>query len=115
MLSGSSSGVARLLEEADEPGAVARAGRGLSQLEASTLEGSVFAVRSHGRLIAATTRPDPTVGLVLYDLKRCLESLDEAALPDTSAGPAGNGGARRRTKPVSEAVANAEQKVDGSA
>ena len=39
----------------------------------------MFAVRSGGRLIAATTRPDPTVGLVLYDLKRCLESLDEAA------------------------------------
>ncbi len=74
-------GVGRLLEEAEREAQARGLGGALSQLEASTLEGSVFAVRSGGRLIAATTRPDPTVGLVLYDLKRCLESLDEAAAP----------------------------------
>ena len=37
----------------------------LTQLEASTLDGSVFVVRRDGRLIAATTRSDPTVGLDL--------------------------------------------------
>jgi predicted regulator of Ras-like GTPase activity (Roadblock/LC7/MglB family) len=76
-------GVGRLLEEAEREAQARGLGGALSQLEASTLEGSVFAVRSGGRLIAATTRPDPTVGLVLYDLKRCLESLDEAAAPGT--------------------------------
>lgn len=55
----------------------AELGQPFSQLEASTIEGSVFIVRSQGRMIVATTRPDPTVGLVLYDLKRCLQSLDE--------------------------------------
>jgi predicted regulator of Ras-like GTPase activity (Roadblock/LC7/MglB family) len=67
-----------LLEEADR---LARS-RGLpelAQLEVSTLEGSVFAARQDGRLIVATTRPDPTVGLVFYDLKHCLGSIDAAA------------------------------------
>jgi len=75
-------GVGRLLEEAESQAQAGGLGGAISQLEASTLEGSVFAVRSGGRLIAATTRPDPTVGLVLYDLKRCLESLDEAVAPE---------------------------------
>jgi predicted regulator of Ras-like GTPase activity (Roadblock/LC7/MglB family) len=50
----------------------------LCQLEVATLEGSVFAIRDHGRLIAATTGPEPTVGLVFYDLKSCLRNaVDE--------------------------------------
>jgi predicted regulator of Ras-like GTPase activity (Roadblock/LC7/MglB family) len=67
-----------LLDEADR---LARS-RGLpelTQLEVSTLEGSVFAVRRDGRLIAATTRSDPTVGLIFYDLKHCLGSIDDTA------------------------------------
>ena len=79
--------LARLLEEADGQAH----GRGLAelaQLEASTLDGSVFVVRASGRLIAATTRPDPTVGLVLYDLKRCLSSLEEADAPGIDAAEA---------------------------
>jgi predicted regulator of Ras-like GTPase activity (Roadblock/LC7/MglB family) len=51
----------------------------LAQLEAATLEGSVFIVRREGRVIAATTRPDPTVGLVFYDLKHCLRSIEDGA------------------------------------
>jgi predicted regulator of Ras-like GTPase activity (Roadblock/LC7/MglB family) len=43
-----------------------------NQLEVATAEGSVFVVRDDGRLIAATTTPEPTVGLVFYDLKSCL-------------------------------------------
>ncbi len=85
--------LARLLEEADSHshGLVG----GLCQLEASTLDGGVFVVRAGGRQIAATTRPDPTVGLVLYDLKRCLEGLDAAPQLAASAnGAKGRGGAR---------------------
>ena len=69
-------GVARLLTEAE----LVREPRGLAnvtQLEAATLGGSVFVVRRGARLIAATTRPDPTVGLVFYDLKHCLRSIEE--------------------------------------
>ena len=69
-------GVATLLEEADNL-RQARGLQSLSQLEAATLEGSVFVVQRDGRIIAATTRPDPTVGLVFYDLKHCLRSIDD--------------------------------------
>ena len=71
-------GMTTLLEEADG----LRQSRGLpslTQLEAATLEGSVFIVRRDGRVIAATTRPDPTVGLVFYDLKHCLRSIAEGS------------------------------------
>jgi hypothetical protein len=47
-------------------------GGAVTQLEASTHEGSVFVVRDGPRRIAATTGPDPTAGLVFYDLKSCL-------------------------------------------
>ena len=53
----------------------------LVQLEAATREGSVFIVRDSGRAIAATTRPEPTVGLVFYDLKSCLRSVADDEKP----------------------------------
>ena len=53
------------------------AGDGPVQLEAATAEGSVFVVREGERRIAATTAPEPTVGLVFYDLKSCLRSAEE--------------------------------------
>jgi len=49
---------------------------GVAQLEAATGRGSVFVVRDGERLIAASTSPEPTVGLVFYDLKTCLRSID---------------------------------------
>ena len=48
----------------------------VTQLEASTAEGSVFVVLDGARRIAATTGPAPTVGLVFYDLKSCLRNAD---------------------------------------
>jgi predicted regulator of Ras-like GTPase activity (Roadblock/LC7/MglB family) len=83
----------RLLDEAEEAERGGPAPRPLTQLEAATLEGSVFVVRDGERLIAATTGPEPTVGLVFYDLKTCLrqtgagegeapgEPVEEAAKP----------------------------------
>ncbi len=47
----------------------------LAQLEAATLEGSVFVVLDGDRAVAATTRLEPTVGLVFYDLKSCLRAV----------------------------------------
>jgi predicted regulator of Ras-like GTPase activity (Roadblock/LC7/MglB family) len=52
---------------------------GVAQLEAATLAGSVFVVRDGDRLIAATTTPEPTVGLVFYDLKSCLRAIEKPA------------------------------------
>jgi predicted regulator of Ras-like GTPase activity (Roadblock/LC7/MglB family) len=54
----------------------------ITQLEASRGDGSVFVVRDDARLIAATTGPAPTVGLVFYDLKSALRNTDaEPAKP----------------------------------
>jgi predicted regulator of Ras-like GTPase activity (Roadblock/LC7/MglB family) len=65
----------RLLEAAEQ----VRAGgeQPMTQLEAATREGSVFVVLDGLRRLAATTAPEPTVGLVFYDLKSCLRQLDE--------------------------------------
>src|SRR5436190_18448665 len=50
-----------------------------AQLEVALQAGSVFIVRDGDRLIAATTPPEPTVGLVFYDLKSCLRELEAPA------------------------------------
>jgi predicted regulator of Ras-like GTPase activity (Roadblock/LC7/MglB family) len=44
----------------------------LVQLQAVTPDGCVFVVRDEERVVAAVTVPDPTVGLIFYDLKTCL-------------------------------------------
>jgi predicted regulator of Ras-like GTPase activity (Roadblock/LC7/MglB family) len=66
-----------------------------AQLEVALQGGSVFVVRDGDRLIAATTQPEPTVGLVFYDLKSCLRDLDNPAAPKKRAAP--------RRKPASRA------------
>jgi predicted regulator of Ras-like GTPase activity (Roadblock/LC7/MglB family) len=53
----------------------------LTQLEAATVDGSVFVVRQGPRRIVATTNPEPTVGLVFYDLKSCLRGVDDDPEP----------------------------------
>lgn len=63
-----------LLRAAQEvPGEVP--GESLAQLEAATAGGSVFVVRDAERMIVAITTPEPTVGLVFYDLKSCLRAV----------------------------------------
>jgi predicted regulator of Ras-like GTPase activity (Roadblock/LC7/MglB family) len=67
-------GAARELLDA---AATLRSAASPNQIEVATAEGSVFVVRGDGRLIAATTTPEPTVGLVFYDLKSCLRAAAE--------------------------------------
>ena len=50
--------------------------RSLTQLEVALCGGSVFVAREGGRTIVATTSLAPTSGLVFYDLRTCLRSLD---------------------------------------
>jgi predicted regulator of Ras-like GTPase activity (Roadblock/LC7/MglB family) len=71
----------------------------LAQAEIATGEGSVFLVRDEQRTIAATTGPEPTVGLVFYDLKSALRSFTEEK-PKPRPRP-------RRTKKDDEAGATA--------
>ena len=60
----------------------------LVQLDVALRNGSVFVVRETDRLIAATTTPEPTVGLVFYDLKSCLRALgQEQAAEKDDEGP----------------------------
>jgi predicted regulator of Ras-like GTPase activity (Roadblock/LC7/MglB family) len=63
--------------------AVGAAGRdgGLAQLEVATPAGSVFVVRDGKRTIAATTKPEPAAGLVFYDLKTALRTIDDQPKP----------------------------------
>ena len=83
--SGLAGAARRLFEAAEEGEREGPGARPLTQLEASTLEGSIFVVRDGERLIAATTPPDPTVGLVFYDLKTCLRQT--AAAPEPASKP----------------------------
>ena len=52
----------------------------LTQVLAATRAGSVFVVRGEERIATAITGPEPTVGLVFYDLKTCLRL--SAELPE---------------------------------
>ncbi|MDQ2982581.1 MAG: hypothetical protein M3R70_01460 [Actinomycetota bacterium] len=54
-----------------------KASEPLAQLEVALPAGSAFVVQDGERVIAATTGPEPTVGLVFYDLKKCLRDLGE--------------------------------------
>jgi predicted regulator of Ras-like GTPase activity (Roadblock/LC7/MglB family) len=76
---GAAQGVARAAGELLERAGAFRSGGSITQLEASTGDGSVFVVRDGARRIAATTGTAPTVGLVFYDLKSALRNTDAAA------------------------------------
>jgi len=64
----------QLLRVAEEQGTD---GKELAQLDVALQDGSVFVVRDGDRLIAATTTPEPTAGLVFYDLKSALRGLNQ--------------------------------------
>ena len=82
------SGAVSAATHADEPRATALAraaldlfaaaatlrsgGSGVARVEATLPEGSLVAVRDGDRLIAATTTPEPTSALVVYDLRTAL-------------------------------------------
>jgi predicted regulator of Ras-like GTPase activity (Roadblock/LC7/MglB family) len=84
-----------LLTEAEQRRDAGDEAAEFAQLEVALQGGSVFVVRDGDRLIAATTQPEPTVGLVFYDLKSCLRDLDTPATPKKRAAP--------RRKPASRA------------
>jgi predicted regulator of Ras-like GTPase activity (Roadblock/LC7/MglB family) len=67
-------GMDLLAASGERAGATART---LTQLEVALREGSIFVARDADRSIVATTSPDPTSGLVFYDLKTCLRALAE--------------------------------------
>jgi predicted regulator of Ras-like GTPase activity (Roadblock/LC7/MglB family) len=66
-----------LLDDAEK----GRSAADFAQLEVALRDGSVFVVRDGKRLIVATTAPEPTVGLVFYDLKSTLRELEAKPKP----------------------------------
>jgi predicted regulator of Ras-like GTPase activity (Roadblock/LC7/MglB family) len=62
----------------------------LTQLEVASEEGSLFVVRQGDRLIAATTGPEPTAGLVFYDLRSALRKATERKKPTKQAKTSGS-------------------------
>jgi predicted regulator of Ras-like GTPase activity (Roadblock/LC7/MglB family) len=83
-------------------GSRTQGGAPLAQIQAAIPAGSVFVVRDDARLIAAVTTPEPTAGLVFYDLKTCLrlasEEPAEKKPPRARPKKAGNGTAKESTK-----------------
>ena len=67
-----------------------------AQLEAATAGGSVFVLSDGARTIVATTGPQPTVGLVFYDLKSCLRSVADEEKPKPKRTP------RRSAQPIGD-------------
>ncbi|MGI8479768.1 MAG: hypothetical protein ACR2M2_07935 [Gaiellaceae bacterium] len=49
----------------------------VTRAEVELAEGGLFVLAERGRTIAATTGPNPTSGLVVYDLRTCLAGIDE--------------------------------------
>jgi predicted regulator of Ras-like GTPase activity (Roadblock/LC7/MglB family) len=90
----------RLLSAAQE----VRAGESaLAQLEVATGDGSVFVVREGTTTIAATTGDNPTVGLVFYDLKSTLRSVEAAPPRRKPAVPRKTSTAAKKTKTAAAA------------
>jgi predicted regulator of Ras-like GTPase activity (Roadblock/LC7/MglB family) len=88
-------------------------GRELVQLDVALEGGSVFVVRDADRLIAATTRSEPTVGLVFYDLKSCLRSIGEAPAEKPKPKPK-RAPAKRRTTTTPRSRTTTRKKKDES-
>ncbi|HUF01948.1 MAG TPA: roadblock/LC7 domain-containing protein [Gaiellaceae bacterium] len=51
------------------------------RVDVELADGSLFVIREGGRTIAATTGPQPTTGLVVYDLRTCLQRIREDPEP----------------------------------
>lgn len=90
-------GAAQLLERAS---GVKTGDSPLTQLEIATDDGSVFIVVDKATRIAATTPPEPTVGLVFYDLKSTLRSLTPKRRPPARKPKAAAGAKPAPAKPA---------------
>jgi predicted regulator of Ras-like GTPase activity (Roadblock/LC7/MglB family) len=84
----------------------------LTQLEIATGDGSVFVVREGKTTIAATTAPAPTVGLVFYDLKSALRSVNAKPKPKPRTAAAKKPAAKRA--PAKKQAAPRRKKPDAS-
>jgi predicted regulator of Ras-like GTPase activity (Roadblock/LC7/MglB family) len=61
--------------------AVRPGGPEIERIEIVVPNGGVFVVRSGARTVVAATVPEPTAGLVLYDLRTCLRRIVDPPAP----------------------------------
>ena len=106
-------GAAELLAAADE---LKTGDAPLTQLEIATGDGSLFVVREGKTRIAATTAPEPTVGLVFYDLKSALRSGKPKPRPRAKPKPDAEKPKAAAKKPAAKkpAAPRARKKPDAS-
>ena len=106
-------GAAELLAAADE---LKTGDAPLTQLEIATGDGSLFVVREGKTTIAATTAPEPTVGLVFYDLKSALRSAKPKPRPRAKPKPDAEKPKAAAKKPAAKkpAAPRARKKPDAS-
>jgi predicted regulator of Ras-like GTPase activity (Roadblock/LC7/MglB family) len=106
-------GAAELLAAADE---LKTGDAPLTQLEIATGDGSLFIVREGKTTIAATTAPEPTVGLVFYDLKSALRSAKPKPRPRAKPKPDAEKPKPAAKKPAAKkpAAPRARKKPDAS-
>jgi predicted regulator of Ras-like GTPase activity (Roadblock/LC7/MglB family) len=105
-------GAAELLAAADE---LKTGDAPLTQLEIATGDGSLFVVREGKTTIAATTAPEPTVGLVFYDLKSALRTAKPKPRPRTKPKPDAEKPKPAAKKPAAKKpAARARKKPDAS-
>ncbi|MCS7007387.1 MAG: hypothetical protein RMM28_08915 [Thermoleophilia bacterium] len=69
--------LARAARELTEAARELHEGVDVTRIEVELDEGALFVVREEGRAAAATTGPRPTAGLVVYDLRTCLDRIGE--------------------------------------
>jgi len=89
----------------------AQGGSPLTQLHAASETGAVFCVREGDRMVAAVTTPDPTVGLVFYDLRTTLRLAAEQAEAKAAKPRAKKASPKKEAEPEPEAQAEPEQEV----
>ena len=51
------------------------------RVDVELADGSLFVIREGGRTIVATSGSQPTTGLVVYDLRTCLQRIGEDSKP----------------------------------
>ncbi len=85
---GATETLARAARELVEAAAGLRgSGDEVTRVEVELEEGAVFVLREGERTIAATTGPQPTAGLVAYDLRTCLKGISEPEKPKRRRAP----------------------------
>ena len=71
-------------------------GRDVTRVEVELEDGAVFVVREGGRTIGAVTGPKPTSGLVVYDLRTCVQAIETAEPKKRRVGAQAEGAVRVR-------------------